>query len=147
MKNNDSNIRMTTNNTNKKTNKSKLIFPELSYMLTGICFDIHNTLGRFSKEKQYCDVLEEKLKDSNVIYERELKVKNSGNILDFLIDNKIVMEIKAKKILLKEDYYQLQRYLQILNMKLGLLINFRNRYLKPARIIRIDTDARKKFIQ
>ena len=138
---------MNTNNTNKTTNKDKLIFPELSYMLTGICFDVHNTLGRFSKEKQYCDVLEEKLKNSNVPYERELRVKNTGNMLDFLIDNKVVMEIKAKRILLKEDYYQLQRYLQILNMKLGLLINFRNRYLKPARIIKIDTDARKKFIQ
>jgi len=138
---------MTTNNTNKKVNKDKLIFPALSYMLTGICFDVHNALGRFSKEKQYCDILEEKLKNSNIPYERELRVKNTGNILDFLIDSKIVMEVKAKKILLKEDYYQLQRYLQILNIKLGLLINFRNRYLKPARIIKIDTDARKKFIQ
>ena len=138
---------MDTNNTNKKINEQKLIFPELSYLLTGLCFEIHNTLGRFSKEKQYCDALEEKLRNSNLTYKRELKAKNTGNILDFLIDDKIVMEIKAKRILLKEDYYQLQRYLQILNIKLGLLINFRNRYLKPARVIRIDTDVRKKFLQ
>lgn len=131
---------MNTNNTNK------IIYPELSYLLTGVCFDIHNNLGRFSREKQYCDALETKLKESKIPYKREFNIKNTGNILDFVIDNKIVMEIKAKHILLKEDYYQIQRYLQILNAKLGLLINFRNRYLKPVRIIKIDTDVRERFI-
>lgn len=139
-------MQINTNYTNKKPDNNKLIFPELSYLLTGICFDVHNTLGRFSKEKQYCDVLEGKLKNSNVPYKRELKIQNTGNVLDFVIDNKIVLEIKAKRVLLKEDYYQLQRYLQTVNMKLGLLVNFRNRYLKPARVIKIDTDARKKFL-
>jgi len=134
---------MDTNNTNKK---SKLIFPELSYLITGICFDVHNTLGRFSREKQYCDALELRFSELKIPFQRELSIKSTGNILDFLIDNKIILEIKAKNFVLKEDYYQLQRYLQILNVKLGLLINFRSRYLKPLRILRIDTDARNKFI-
>lgn len=133
-------------NTNS-TNKSKLIFPELSYLLTGICFDIHNNLGRFSREKQYCNEIESKLKNLKLNYNnREFNVIGTGNIIDFLIDNKIILEIKAKPIILKEDYYQLQRYLQILNLKLGLLVNFRNRYLKPIRVVKIDTDVRKKFI-
>lgn len=134
---------MSTNDTNKN---EKIIYPELSYLLTGVCFDVHNNLGRFSREKQYGDALEIKLKESKIYYKREFNIKNTGNILDFIIDNKIIMEIKAKHILLKEDYYQIQRYLQILNMKLGLLINFRNRYLKPVRVIKIDTDVRKKFL-
>ncbi len=136
---------MNTNSTNNKGIKNKLIYPELSYLLTGICFEIHNKLGRFSREKQYCQALEEKFNELKIPFERELRVRNTANILDFLIDNKIILEIKAKQAILKDDYYQLQRYLQALNIKLGLLINFRNRYLKPVRVVKIDTDARNKF--
>ena len=135
---------MNTNYTNEE--KSKLIHPELSYTLTGICFDVHNKLGRFSREKQYCDLIEKELTKENVPYLREYRIENTGNIVDFLIEDKIVLEIKAKTLILKDDFHQTQRYLQSLNKKLGLLVNFRNRYLKPIRIVRIDTDKRNKFV-
>lgn len=126
--------------------KSDLIYPKLSYLITGICFQTHNEIGRFCREKQYCDLLEQKFKKQNIQYYREYKIINTGNIIDFLIENKVILEIKSRPYIKKEDYYQIQRYLQRLNIKLGLLINFRNRYLKPVRIIRIDTDAKNKFI-
>jgi len=129
--------------TNNK--ESKLIYPELSYLITGICFDTHNTLGRFARERQYADYLEKKFRELNVPYRRELRLGDSGNIFDFLIDRRIVLEVKARKTLIKDDYYQAQRYLQQSGLKLGLLVNFSNRYLKPLRIIRIETDAQRKF--
>ncbi|MBI2356022.1 MAG: GxxExxY protein [Candidatus Doudnabacteria bacterium] len=131
---------MNTNYTNK------LIHPELSYTLTGICFTVHNNLGRFSREKQYADAVEGLLKQSKIPYKREFRVTDTGNIIDFLIDDKIVLEIKSKRLILKTDFYQTQRYLQSSNKDLALLVNFQNRYLKPIRIVRIETDARKKFI-
>lgn len=134
---------MHTNNTNKN---DKLIYPELSYVLTGICFDVHNTIGRFAREKQYCDLMEIKLKELKISYKREYTIKGTGNRVDFLIDEKIILEIKAKAFTLKEDYYQLQRYLQICDKKLGMIINFRMRYLKPIRVVKIDTDAKNKFL-
>jgi len=48
------------------------------------------------------------------------------------------LEIKAKTIIEKSDYYQIMRYLKILNKKLGLLVNFRNRYLRVKRVINPD---------
>ena len=57
----------------------------------------------------------------------------------------MVLEIKAKDRIVKDDYYQTQRYLQSTGIKLALLVNFRSRYLKPIRIVRIDTDVKKKF--
>jgi GxxExxY protein len=117
---------------------NKLIFPELSYTITGICFNAHNELGRFCKEKQYGDYIENKLKEIKVPYKRELAIADSGNVVDFLIDNKIILELKSKRIITKEDYFQTQRYLQATNVKLGLLINFRPVYIKPQRVIRID---------
>ena len=132
---------MHTNDTN-----GKLIYPKLSYIITGICFGVHNELGRYAREKQYADFIEKKLKETNIPYKREFNVKTTGNIIDFLIDDKIILELKAKRFITREDYYQMQRYLQTLNVKLGMLANFRHRYLKPVRIIRLDTDAKNKFI-
>lgn len=134
---------MLTNNTNKN---GKLIYPELSYLLTGVCFDAHNQLGRFCREKQYADLIERRLTELKIPLKREYRQTDSGNILDFLIDDKIVLEIKAKRMILKGDYYQLQRYLQSTQNKLGLLVNFGCRYLKPLRVIRIDTDIRFRFV-
>jgi len=135
---------MHTNYTNNKD--SKLIYPELSYNIVGILFDVHNQLGRYAKEQQYCDLIEKILIALNIPYIREYVFKNSGNRVDFLIDDKIILEVKAKQVITKEEYYQIQRYVQSLDKKLGLLVNFRNRYLKPKRIVRIDTDAKHKFV-
>lgn len=118
--------------------KVGLLYPELSYTITGICFSTHNELGQFAREKQYGDMLEKKLKDSNLAFVREQAVGKSGNILDFVIENKIAIELKAKRSIIAEDYRQVQNYLQDSQLRLGLLVNFRNKYLKPIRIVRID---------
>jgi len=132
---------MHTNDTNKK-----LIYPELSYLLVGIFFDIHNKLGRYAREKQYADSLENKLKEIRIPYKREYNIKKMGNMIDFLIDNKIILELKAAKFVTRDDYYQIQWYLQITETRLGMIINFRNRYLKPVRVMKIETDVKKKFV-
>ncbi|MFH1161902.1 MAG: GxxExxY protein [Candidatus Jorgensenbacteria bacterium] len=131
---------MHTNTTNK------IIYPELSYALTGVSFSVHNQLGRFSRERQYGDAVEAKLKELKIPYEREYNVKGSGNIIDFLVDSKIVMELKAKPVVSRDDYYQVQRYLQTLNLKLGIIVNFQNRYIKPTRVVRIDTPSKARFV-
>ncbi len=130
--------------TNNKNNK--LIYPELSYVITGVCFDTHNELGKYAREKQYAEEIERRLKEIKIPYKREFVIGDSGNVVDFLVGDKIVLELKAKRIITREDYYQLQRYLQITNIKLGLLVNFRSQYIKPLRIVRIDTNSKNKFL-
>lgn len=116
---------------------NKIIYPELSYKLTGILFNVHNELGKYSREKQYGDLLEQKLAEEKIDFKREVNIGGSGNILDFIIDNKIALELKATRLILKEHYRQLQNYLQQTGLKLGFLVNFRDGYLKPKRIVRI----------
>ena len=122
--------------------KADILFPELSYKITGCLFSVHNTLGRYCKEKQYGDALESLFKKENLSYVREkslslpLVTNQRTNLADFIVEDKILIEIKAKPIILKEDYYQIQRYLQAGNYRLGLVINFRSKYLRPIRVIR-----------
>ncbi|MFA6270072.1 MAG: GxxExxY protein [Candidatus Paceibacterota bacterium] len=121
----------------KHANK-KIIYPELSYQLTGILFNVHNELGKYGREKQYGDLLEQKLKEANLNFKREIYIGNTGNILDFIIDEKIALELKATRLILKEHYRQIQNYLQQTGLKLGFLVNFRDEFLKPTRVVRID---------
>jgi GxxExxY protein len=130
---------MRTNDTN---DTNKIIYPELSYTLNGICFDVHNEVGRYAKEKHYGDTLEKRLIELRIPYQRELTVPNTGDRIDFLIGGKIILELKAKRIITKLDYYQLQRYLQVFDIRLGILVNFRSEYLKPYRVVRIDTNRK-----
>lgn len=117
---------------------AELIYPELSFKVVGLSFVVHNELGVYAKEKQYAGLLEEKLKLAGLSYKRELRIGNSGNTIDFVIDDKILLELKAKRVITKEDYYQTQRYLQETRLKLGIIINFRNRTIAPKRVVRID---------
>ena len=123
---------------NEKAYSEKVIYPELSYELTGILFEAKKELGPYAKEKQYGDFIERRLKESLIPYKREYLIVNSGNILDFLVDNKIVLEIKATRLITKESYRQTQNYLQQTMLKLGILVNFREKFMKPIRVVRID---------
>ncbi len=115
--------------------KNKLLFGDLSYRLNGLLFKVHKELGRYSREKQYSDLLETKLIDNNIKYKREVLIGNTGNKADFIIEDSIILELKSKPFLLSDDYNQVKRYLYVCNFKLGILINFRSKYLQPKRIL------------
>lgn len=119
---------------------AKLIYPELSYKITGILFKAHNTLGRFCTERQFCDFIEDKLKENKINYIREKNINENikGDRVDFCIEDKIILECKSKKFITKEDYLAVQRYLQNSGKRLCLMVNFRNTYLRPKRIVRIE---------
>lgn len=117
----------------------EIIYPELSYQITGILFNTHNELGQYAREKQYGDMIEQKFKEIGLPYKRELSINDTGNILDFVVDNKIILELKATRLILKEHYRQIQNYLQHTGLKLGLIVNFRDKFIKPVRVIRIDS--------
>lgn len=121
--------------TASKLIRNDILYPELSYKITGLCLEVKKELGRFAKEKQFCDRLEVKLKENGIAYHREFTVSGTGNRADFIIEDLILLEIKTKPFINKEDYFQVQRYLKILNLKLGMIINFQSIYLKPQRII------------
>lgn len=118
-----------------------ILHKDLSYIINGILFDVHNQVGKSASESQVADLIEHELKQKNIPYKRELILpeqygeKPGRHRVDFLIDNKVVLEIKTRQFLKKEDYFQLKRYLVSLNMALGILVNFREERLHPKRIL------------
>ncbi len=118
--------------------QSKLLYGEYGYKLNRVLFSVHNELGRYAKEKQYSEAVAKGLSEAGISYQRECMIGDSGNIADFIIEGVIILELKAKPFLLQTDYQQVQRYLHICNMKLGILVNFRSAYLQPKRILRRD---------
>jgi len=119
-----------------------IIYPELSFKINGILFGVRKMLGRYKNEQQYCDAIEEELKNNEINYEREKVLPESfggeqkgRNKVDFLIDDKIILEIKAKPFVTKEDYFQVRRYLDCFGKKLGVLANMRKYYVNPKRIL------------
>jgi len=56
--------------------------------------------------------------------------------LDFLIDNKVIVEVKRKNKFDKCDYDQVKKYLKIYNRKLGILANFTSRGMIYERVLK-----------
>jgi len=126
----------------QQISNKNMIYPELSYKLCGLFFDIHGKLGRYLNEKQYGDAFEKLLKENKINYLREkpLKASFSGeqkkrNIPDFIINDRIIVDLKSKDFISKEDYFQMQRYLQSSGKKLGIIVNFRQKHLYPKRVL------------
>ncbi len=119
-----------------------LVYGDLTYQLNGICFAVQNALGRFCSEKQYADAIERYLRERGIPYQREYVLpplfegeQPGRHRVDFLVAEVMVMELKTKKVIDRADYDQLLRYLVVLNCKLGMLINFRQRTLIPRRVL------------
>jgi len=103
---------------------------------------VHSDLGPSYTEKQYQKAIEIRLKNSKIPYEREKAIslpyedeKIGQFYADFIIDGKIILEIKTVKFLRPQDIKQVLKYLDALNLKLALLANFRRDRLEYKRVI------------
>lgn len=121
---------------------TELIYPELSYKIVGILFEAHNKLGYSLRELSYQKAIEALLDENKISYKKQLKTQLSINnhvikyyFLDFLIEDKIVLELKAKKRFNREDVSQVFEYLKSTNLKLGILANFAQNGVIYKRII------------
>lgn len=122
----------------------KLIYPELSYKIVGLMYDIHNAIGGGHKEKYIQKAIEIAFKKNKIPYQKELKCsliyegKTIGEyFLDFLVDNKIILEVKVGERFDKNYFNQVFSYLKANDLKLGILVNFTREKVKFRRILNI----------
>ncbi len=108
-----------------------LLYEKLSYTIRGMFFKIYNELGQGFKEDVYARAFFELLKSKNIAYERERgfninfnNTKIGTTRIDLVVDNKIIIEIKATNINNNVFEKQLLSYLKSTGLSLGFLVNF-----------------------
>jgi len=122
---------------------SDLIYKEEAYEIVGICMEVYNELGPGLLEIMYKDAIEWELDSRLIQYEREKEypVYYKGHRLrrkfnaDFIMYDKIILEVKAKESLCNEDIAQTINYVKLSGCKLGLLINFGRTKLEVKRLV------------
>lgn len=122
--------------------KVNLIHEELSFKLRGVFYDVHNELGRYRNEQQYGDAIELRLKTLGIPYQREAILDQSfvgehkgRNRPDFIVDSKVIIEIKTVPSFSQKDYAQCLRYLTSSNYDLVLLVNFNLKFCAIKRML------------
>lgn len=123
---------------------NKMVYPELSYKIVGILFDIHNQIGGGHKEKYVQKAIEIALKENKLEYQKELHcpLRYNGQeigkyYLDFFIEGKVILEVKVGERFKKEYIDQVLAYLKTNNLKLGIIANFTRDKLNFRRILNL----------
>jgi len=122
--------------------KVDLLYGDLTYKIRGAVFAVHKTLGSGHKELIYHKALSVELKNQGLRFVEEKpipikyeKIKVGVYRPDFVIEDKIIIEIKAVSFMVKNHLEQMKHYLIATDYKLGLLINFGTRKAQIKRII------------
>lgn len=109
----------------------KLIYEELTYRIIGILYKVHNKLGPALQEKHYQRAIEVELVDERIPFKKEF----GKYYLDFVIDDKIILEIKNTAFFKRSFLSQVLSYLNAVKLKLAILANFNQQKLYCKRII------------
>jgi len=122
---------------------SKIIYKDESYEIIGALFDVYNNLGSGFAEIVYKDALEYEFKTRNIPFEREKSYTvNYKNIVlkhkfyaDFVVFDKIILEVKTVQLLNDKHLAQCINYLKVSECKLALLVNFHKDFLDHKRVV------------
>jgi GxxExxY protein len=128
-----------------KPTRNDLVEPDLSYKIVGILYDVYNGLGFGHREIVYGRAIAKALRGAgikfaeqvpaDIIFEKEIVGKH---FFDFLIENKIILEIKRGDRFLKNNFNQVISYLQTSHLPLAILANFTSNGVSFRRVLNPD---------
>ncbi|MFA4830867.1 MAG: GxxExxY protein [Patescibacteria group bacterium] len=126
---------------------------DLSYKLMGCFFKIRNLYGGGMREKFYDEVSDEIMREAKLVFINKPRIElfsfTTGRLISYfvpdkLVEDKIIVEYKAKPFLAKEDIGQANEYLKITKYEILYLVNFGEKNFEPRRLI--QTNDRKPFL-
>lgn len=110
---------------------TEILHKELSEAILKVFYEVYNELGYGFLENVYQNAMYLELKSQGFKVEAQKQIKVYykdelvGNfIADLLIDDVIIVELKACDTLVKSQYAQTLNYLKATNIEIGLLLNF-----------------------
>ena len=108
-----------------------MLYKELTEKILKAYFDVYNQLGYGFLEKVYENALFIELSESGLFTQKQvpLKVhyKDQGvgeYFADLIVENKVILDLKAAESIREEHEYQLINYLRATDIEVGLLLNF-----------------------
>jgi len=123
--------------------KEEYKYSDITEKIIGCAMKVHNTLGNGFQEVIYQRALAIELEMARLVYVRELEMpiyyegaEIGTRRVDFLIEEKIMVELKAVTLLEKVHLAQALNYLEAYKLEIGLLINFGNTRLEFKRLIK-----------
>jgi GxxExxY protein len=122
---------------------TEIIYKEESFRIIGLCMEVHNNLGKGFLEIVYKDALEYEFRNNKIQFEREKEyIVNYKNVVlphkfyaDFVVFNKIILEVKGMAGIAEEHIAQTLNYLKVSGLKLGLIVNFGELSLQYKRVV------------
>ncbi len=121
----------------------RYILSKETSLIIGYAMEVHNLLGKGFSEIVYKDAMEYEMQANNIKYQREKEyaIRYKQIILshkfyaDFIVFDKVILEIKAKAGIGDEHYAQTINYLAASKCKVGLILNFGEASLSFKRVI------------
>ena len=124
--------------------RNDLLHPELSYKVVGCAFDVYREIGSGHLEKVYQNAMSKAFRNANLKFVEQVRYnvkyhnENVGyGFFDFLIEDKIIVELKRGKSYLDKEMDQVVEYLKMSNLQLGIIIRFTPEGAKFKRIINL----------
>lgn len=115
-------------------------FDELSNKVIGCAIEVHRELGPGLLESTYEQCLAYELNRAAIPFKTQQQLPvaykeidlDCGYRIDLLVDDRLIVELKSLEQLLKIHEAQILTYMKLLNVKVGLLINFNVEILKKG---------------
>lgn len=122
---------------------TNIIYRQESYDIVGCLYEVFNCLGNGLSEIVYKDALEYEFNLRNIPFEREKEFAVSYKYIilkhkfyaDFVLYDKIILEIKTVEILTDQHLGQCINYLKVSKNKLAILANYKGEGLEYKRIV------------
>jgi GxxExxY protein len=122
--------------------EAEMLYEELSGMIIGAAMEVHKLLGSGFLESVYEHALALEMTARQISFERQAHItvlykqaQVGAYRADFLVDGKIILEIKATHALIADHHAQALHYLTATRLRLALLLNFGTKSLQFKRII------------
>jgi len=123
-------------------NSMELIHKELTYKIIGCAFEVHKELGPGFLESAYEEAMKVELKNANLKADSQKSfpliykgVRIKDFYCDLVIEDKVVLELKAIKRITDIERAQLLNYLKVTGLRVGLIVNFGETSLKHERMV------------
>jgi GxxExxY protein len=115
-------------------------FDHLSNKVIGCALTVHRQLGPGLLENTYKQCLAYELNQAEIQFQTEVNCPvqykdihiSCGYRIDLLIDNKLIIELKCVDKLHPVHEAQILTYMKLSNIKIGLLINFNEKFLRTG---------------